>query len=90
MYKETKEVVRRLFCLLKLNSWKNGRMISIIDVRILTHRDEPHTSAAAKYMYPKIFKKTATPSKMRVSPMRVIPQQVSPLSNLATNLIPAK
>lgn len=48
MYKETKEVVRRLFCLLKLRIWKKGRMIIMIDVITFTHKDEPQTSAAEK------------------------------------------
>jgi hypothetical protein len=64
--------------------------MSTIDVIIFTQTDDPHTSPTEKYIYPNTFKKIAIPSKMTVSRIKAAPQQLSPPSYRATNLIPAK
>jgi hypothetical protein len=55
IYMDTKEVVNRLFCLLKLNICSIGSIKMIILVIILTQRVFPQSSDDEKYTYPSTF-----------------------------------
>lgn len=48
IYMETRDVVRRLFCLLKLRSCRNGKTIMMMVVMMLTQREFPQPSAFEK------------------------------------------
>jgi len=78
MYIPTKEVVKRLFCLLKFKSWRIGKIIRIIEFITLTHRVFPQESGLEKKIYPKTFKVIAAASNKIDSPINTPAQEVYP------------
>ncbi len=73
---QTRDVVSKLFCLLKLNVCTTGMITSRMEHRMFTHSEFPQGSALPKYTYPSTFSVMAAAKPIRLRIMSTTAQEV--------------